>query len=517
MLDPSSEHPPNPDSLGAKALMPCATAGQRAATTALSDAVAQRRPIIVLFGDAGVGKTTLIRSFLAATDPHDFAVVQLSATSGEFVGPPSFDALLDVICRQLDARQPAGQRPATLAVLAAAVQALAHAGRTVLLAIDHADHLTNNVIAETTRLAEYLDASPESFVCILIGSPTVASRLDAALRSSGTTQQAVEIRVSPPSAGELAALLAYEDSVPPDGPVLTPGAIDRISAYAKTNLHWAAPLADAARTLAASQGEREVTPELVRGALFELWLPQQSQPGDSTMRLTSNPAVRASNSDSITATTPGMADVGLGSFYGADTSVPPTSPSAAASASSVSLPPSSPAESTTRGAGVSRTVSTRHPRAVGIALAAAVLMVLVGIVAFALKDGPDHIGQRSQSSQQTEFQSPTSQPSGPQGEGDAKRFEQQNQTGQMAPAEPMPSDATPSETSDVDHGQAAGSANEQTSDTVSASPNITPTAPPVPGAPAPAPKATIMKKAPAPKVSKRDLRQVPSQPWIQTR
>jgi type II secretory pathway predicted ATPase ExeA len=336
MLDPALEHPPNRDSVASKALMPCATAGQRAAAASLADAVAQRRPLILLFGDAGVGKTTLIRSFLSAADPHQFSVVHLSATSGEFVGPPSFDALLDVICRQLNARQPAGQRPATLAVLAAAVQTLTRAGRTILLAIDHADHLTNNVIAEATRLAEYLDASPKSFICILIGSPTLASRLDAALRLPETAQRAVEIRVSPPSAGELAALLAYEDGVPPDGPILTPGAIDRISAYAKTNLHWAAPLADAARTLAASQGEREVTPELVRGALFELWLPEQSEASDSITRLTADSAASARNPDPVTPQ-PGMADVGLGSPYGADESVAPVLPAAADATSSVKL------------------------------------------------------------------------------------------------------------------------------------------------------------------------------------
>jgi type II secretory pathway predicted ATPase ExeA len=495
--------------------MPCATAGQRAAATALGEAVAQRQPLILLFGDAGVGKTTLISSFLTTVDPQEFFVVQVSATSGEFVGPPSFDALLEVICRRLVAMQPAGQRPATLAVLAAAVGALARAGRTVLLAIDHADHLTNDVIAEATRLGEYLDASPASLVCIFIGSPTLASRLDAALRRPGAAPRVSEIRVSHPSGDELAALLAYEDTAQPGGPILTPGAIDRISMYAKANLHWATPLADAARTLAANQGEREVTPELVRGALFELWSPEQPQLSDTITRLTSNPIASASNPDSVTMTAPGMSDIPLGSLYGVDASVTPVSPSTVDPASSVKLPPGSPAESTTSGAAVSQTISTWRPGALRIALAATVLLLIIGIVALALRDVPKHIGQQPPGSEQTESQLPTPQPPGPQGEGEAKRPEQQhNQINQVPPAEPMPSDAEPSGS---DHGETAGSASDQTADTVPALPKIAPTTPPVSGAPAPAPRAPTTKKAAAPKAPKQDYRQVPLHPWIQTR
>src|SRR5512134_696294 len=101
MLDPASEHSPNLDPVASGLSMPCATAGQRAATAALNEAVAQRQSLILLYGDAGVGKTTLITNFLATKDTKAFFVVHLSATSGEFSGPPSFDALLEMICRRL--------------------------------------------------------------------------------------------------------------------------------------------------------------------------------------------------------------------------------------------------------------------------------------------------------------------------------------------------------------------------------------------------------------------------------
>lgn len=260
--------------------IPRPTAGQRTAADALRAAITSGQSFILLFGDTGSGKTTLLNNVLSTADPDKFIAVSLSATSGEFLGPPTFDNLLEALCRRLIVPQPAKQRPATLAALATAVSALNN-GRSLLLAIDHADHLTDEVIAEVIRLAEYLDISPASLVCVFVGSLSLASRIDWILRRQGADQRLAEIRLSHPSAEELAALLAYEDTAQPDGPALTPDAIGRISAYAKSNLHLAVPMADAARSLAECDGKREVTPEMVRAALLEIWSPEQPQPDDS--------------------------------------------------------------------------------------------------------------------------------------------------------------------------------------------------------------------------------------------
>ncbi|MGZ9187379.1 MAG: AAA family ATPase [Candidatus Binatia bacterium] len=515
MLDPASEHPPNRDLVAANLSMPCATAGQSAATTALGEAVAQRQSLILLYGDAGVGKTTLITSFLATIDTNEFLAVHLSATSGEFSGPPSFDALLEMICRRLVGPQPAGQRPATLAVMASAITALAHAGRTVLLAIDHADHLTNNVIAEVTRLGEYLDASSDSFVCIFIGSPTLASRLDAALRRPGVVKRVPEIRVAHPSGEELAALLAYEDTAVPDGPILTPGAIDRIGVYAKANLHWAGPLADAARTLAANQGDREVTPELVRGALLELWPPEQIQPSDGITRLTSNPATAAGNPDVTTMTPLGLSDAPLGSPYGANASVPPVSSSAADPSLSTKLPPGSPPVSE-RGVAGSRAILIQRPGAVRIALAIAVPLLITGIAVFALRDVSDHVAPPA--AEQPISRLPTAQPPDPQSEVEAKQREHQenekSQINQVPPAEPLPSGTKPLKPQGSEQGQTS-SESEPTSDTAQGL-ETAPATPPI-AAPTPGRRASTSKKPPASKALKQDHKQVPSRQWIQTR
>jgi type II secretory pathway predicted ATPase ExeA len=279
MIETLPAHMPYQSTLTASCT-PRPTAGQRAAADALRAAIASRESLILLFGDMGSGKTTLLNNVLNPANPDEFTVVSLSATSGEFLSPPTFDNLLEALCRRLVLSQPAKQRPATLAALATTVSAFDN-GRTLLLAIDHADHLTDDVIAEVTRLAEYLDTSPTSLVCVFVGSLSLASRIDSVLRCQGTNRRLAEIRLSQPSAEELAALLAYEDTAQPEGPVLTPDAIGLIIAYAKSNLHWAVPMADAARSLAESDGKREVTPEMVRAALLEIWSPEQLQPEDS--------------------------------------------------------------------------------------------------------------------------------------------------------------------------------------------------------------------------------------------
>ena len=78
------------------------------------------------------------------------------------------------------------------------------------------------------------------------------------------------------------------------------------------------PLADAARTLAADQGEREVTPELVRGALLELWSPDQPQPSDTLTPYTLNPEGSTNFADTARTTPAGMSDIPRSSPTGAD-------------------------------------------------------------------------------------------------------------------------------------------------------------------------------------------------------
>lgn len=271
-------HPPDLRESGSDNLLARATAGQQAARAVLRDAIGERHPIILLFGETGVGKSTLIQSVLASTEAQPEITFYVSATGGEFVGPPTFDAFLNIVCQRITEGEGTRERPAMLAALASAVAANARAERTMVLVIDHADHLTDKFIFELIKLPDYLNADPKRLVRIFVGSAALASRLDSALRRPGAIgRRFVEIRLPQPTAEEVATLLAYEDMAQPGGPMLTTGAIERISAYAKSNLHWAVPLADAARALALHQGVREVTPELVSGALLELWPPAQQQ------------------------------------------------------------------------------------------------------------------------------------------------------------------------------------------------------------------------------------------------
>lgn len=238
----------------------------------------------VLAGPSGSGKTTLLNCVLGSVDPEEFSVLAVSATSGEFSSPPSFDNVLEAMCRRLDAPQSAKQRPKTLAALSTTVGELMDTGKTLILAIDHADFLADTVITDVARLAEHLDMPPNRLVRVFVGSMELASRIDSALRGLGIDQRPAEVRLSQPSAEEVAALLAYEDSAQFGGPMLTPGAIDRINAYAKSNLHWAVPMADAARALAENEGMPEVTPELVRSAFHDIWSPERTVSAESDLR-----------------------------------------------------------------------------------------------------------------------------------------------------------------------------------------------------------------------------------------
>ena len=475
-------HPPDtPSNIAHKPLTP-ATAGQQAAGAVLREAIHERRPIILLFGETGVGKSTLIQSVLATADSQQAIALYLSATGGEFVGPPTFDAFLNAICQRVADGQPGRERPAALAALTSAVAAFARAERTVVLAIDHADHLTDKVISDLIKLPDYLDAAPNSLVRIFIGSPGLASRLDAALRRSGAIDRRfVEIRLAQPTAEEVATLLAYEDMAQPGGPMLTAGAIDRISVYAKSNLHWAVPLADAARALALHQGEREVTPELVGGALLELWPPSQQQASLAT--------------DLGSAAGPqGLSDI---AFTGFSMSADDTAAGAGQGSSPAAQPlkPASAPRPT-----MSKARLLRWP---WIVVAASALAAAIGMFGFLGNDtGQTTLNEPSVATER----SPTPEPDPQQPGEQASRAGAEEGSGQQSPA----LDAPPAS---VNEPAASGREEEQPPPPSASAPK----APPVTSAASSVAKAPVAKKAAAKPKTVKKVAESPANQWIQRR
>jgi type II secretory pathway predicted ATPase ExeA len=429
----------------------------------------------------GSGKTTLLNSVLNTANPDEFIVVNLSATSGEFLGPPTFDNLLEAICRRLVVPQPAKQRPATLAALATTVSTFDN-GRILLLAIDHADHLTDEVTAEVTRLAEYLDISPASLVCVFVGSSSLASRIDSVLRCQGADPRLAEIRLSQPSTEELAALLAYKDTAQPDGPMLTPEAIGRISTYAKSNLHRAVPMADAARSLAESDGKREITPEMVRAALLEIWSPEQPQPSNS-LRPNEQDALRTSHlapalPPRLGAAAAQGAEEGAASTHGADPN------------SSASTPPISPEDPGTSDAGVMAPAAFRR-RVLRVAPVAFVLLIAASVLTFILHEKTVDLGLRQPRTVAQEAPHPEPWPN-------------------VLPAEP------PHSAFDPWQQQASGSQADQTFIIPPVLPNTAPQIVDSWGEPSPD-ENTSKKKVSDREARKQRNKDVTSKNWVQTR
>ena len=260
------------------------TAGQRQALADLNDAVDARRPLILLFGETGAGKTSVVGAFLDAAGGDAVLAVGVSATGGEFVAAPTFDTLLSAICARLGLPALPEQGPAALAGLGALIRGRADAGKAVAVAIDHADRLGDGVIAELVRLHEALGVRADAFVRIFAGTAALAPRIEASLRQPGSDERLTEIRLSAPTADEVATILAYADAARPGGPVLTPDAIAAICTYARGDLHLAAPMADAVQSLACEQGAGEITAGLVHETLLGLWAPEQADAGAQASR-----------------------------------------------------------------------------------------------------------------------------------------------------------------------------------------------------------------------------------------
>mgnify|MGYP001380009517 CR=1 FL=1 len=267
------------------------TAGQRQALADLADAVRARRPLILLFGETGAGKSSVAEAFLGAPG-EDGIAVGVSATGSAFVSSPSFDALLSAVCAGLKLPAASEQGPAALAGLGALIRANAEAGKAVVVAIDHADRLGDGVIAELVRLHERLGVPASAFVRIFAGTAALAPRIETVLRQAGSDERLTEIRLSAPTADEVATILAYADAAQPGGPVLTPDAIAAVSAYARADLHLAVPMADAVRSLAEEQGAGAITAGLVHETLQGLWAPEPAAASEGLPGLHDGAATR---------------------------------------------------------------------------------------------------------------------------------------------------------------------------------------------------------------------------------
>jgi general secretion pathway protein A len=178
------------------------TQSHREALSNLEYGIASRKGVTLLIGDAGSGKTTLIRTAISRQPEHVHCVHlnNPALTRAEFV-----EMLADRFELSAEAR---GSKASLLRELETLLIARRQAGETTVLIVDEAQSLPSELLEEVRLLANIETDSEKLLSVIMAGQPELAERLND--RSLRQLKQRVALRceLRPLDQHETAAYLA---------------------------------------------------------------------------------------------------------------------------------------------------------------------------------------------------------------------------------------------------------------------------------------------------------------------
>lgn len=152
--------------------------GHGQALSYLRYGVYQREGFIVVTGEIGSGKTTLVRTLLEGLDSREVVAAQVVNTQLD-----SYD-LLYAICTAFGVQVPGPSKAQMLATLEAFFTALVAGGRRALLVVDEAQNLGRKEVEELRMLSNFQLGRHALVQSFLVGQP----ELRLMLRSSAMEQ-----------------------------------------------------------------------------------------------------------------------------------------------------------------------------------------------------------------------------------------------------------------------------------------------------------------------------------------
>jgi len=201
----------------------------KAALGALVYGIEERQGFVALIGEVGLGKTTILRSYLAHVDPGQLKTIYI------FNSDLSFSDLLQTICRAFQLEATLDDVCDTINRLHQVLIEEYNQGRNVALLIDEAQHMPLETL-EHLRLLSNLETSTQKLMqIVLVGQPEFAATLNN--HPMQQLQQYVVIRatIAPLTEQESLEYIAHRLAKVSltDAPIFTRGALRQIIKHAK--------------------------------------------------------------------------------------------------------------------------------------------------------------------------------------------------------------------------------------------------------------------------------------------
>ncbi|MGH7857728.1 MAG: ExeA family protein, partial [Candidatus Binatia bacterium] len=211
----------------------CMTAGHLDVLTQLVSGVEDRKGFLVLTGDVGTGKTTLLRTLLRGIDP------QTDVASLFYPGLP-FEEILEYVVEEL-AIDTAGTTRADLLSGLDRFLAYRHRyGLNTLLVLDEAQHLEARTLEQIGLLSECGDGRERDLQVLLVGQPELEAKLELPELRGLNDRITVRVRIRPMTAEETreyilhrVRIAASARDVSPGEPLFTGAAMAKIAENAK--------------------------------------------------------------------------------------------------------------------------------------------------------------------------------------------------------------------------------------------------------------------------------------------
>ncbi|MDT8440969.1 MAG: AAA family ATPase [Desulfuromonadales bacterium] len=228
--------------------------------------VENRSGFIMVSGEVGTGKTTILRSLLGNLDPSVYRIA--------FIFNPKLNAseLLQSIAREFEIELPSTSRQELFDALSACLLEENRQGRVPVLVIDEAQNLSGDVLEQIRLLSNLETETAKLIQIVLVGQPELERQLnDPSLRQLNQ-RIAVRYRLTPLDSRQTGDYVLHRLKIAgrPDGNVFADGVLARIHRLSGGVPRMINLICDRAMLCAFSDGRGIVLAGDVRQAYREL-------------------------------------------------------------------------------------------------------------------------------------------------------------------------------------------------------------------------------------------------------
>jgi general secretion pathway protein A len=241
------------------------TEGHREALAQLLYAVRERRGFMVLTGEAGTGKTTLLQTLLRRLD-GDTAVAYVNNTA------LTFDEIVEYALADLGVEVAGSSRARRLLALNRFLIERVRAGQNTVLVIDEAHNLDAGTLEQVRLLSNFESPTDKLLQILLVGQPELRARL--ARPDLRQLKQRIALRCHLPalSAGQTRDYIRTRLSVAgaPDRRLFSDVAVERIAAASGGIPRLVNAICDHCLLIGYSEQTRQIDERITRRAVAYL-------------------------------------------------------------------------------------------------------------------------------------------------------------------------------------------------------------------------------------------------------